>query len=378
VALAGLSNGLFGIILPILGSLIFLLWTGAYTRFSRADGAVGFAILLALPLAWLGAMMLFSPGDAQQLRMLCMQLITPFLPPYWPPKDPAWFHAAVLPLALAPWILVPLFVSWGSALAQPFRRLAATRKENSGSAWIWIHLVAGLLLLSAMSAKFCLDMLPLMPLLAIMLGKAIVRLPQAHSRAFFLVLAGLFGLAALALALASLAQFWPPLLGFASLPYPEAFAAIKGLPILAGICLFTAFMLWKLLDRRFPGACLLACAAAVTALCLPALKLTSPSMQDIFLGSSAVHTSVPAAPALDPPPTQTSTGEKTPPAEAQPDDATPASKPDTTATPDTEPQGNAASPTPAAATPQAKEAAPAQEHTTPAEPQTEEKRGQNP
>jgi 4-amino-4-deoxy-L-arabinose transferase-like glycosyltransferase len=285
VALAGLAGGIFGIVLPVLGTLIFLAWKGAFARFNRADGAIGFAVLLVLPLAWLGAVMLFGQGEAQ-LRALCLHLITPFLPPYWPPKDPVWLYAAVLPLALAPWRLAPFFVSWGSALAKPVTVLASTRKENSGSAWIWIHLAAGLLLLSAMSSKFCLNMLPLMPLLAIVLGKAIMNLPQANSRAFFLIPAGLFGLAALALGLASLLQIVPQLQGFVPLPYLKDLSVIKGLPILAGICLLAALVLGKFLDRRFPGACLLACAIAVTALCVPALKLTSPSMQDIILGKT--------------------------------------------------------------------------------------------
>jgi len=322
VALAGLAGGVFGIILPILGTLAFLVWKGAFARFNRADGAIGFTVLLVLPLAWLAAVMLFGPGEAQ-LRALCIQLITPFLPPYWPPKDPVWLYAAALPLALVPWILVPCFVSWGSALARPFTLLASTRKENSGSAWIWIHLAAGLLLLSAMSAKFCLNMLPLMPLLAIVLGKAIVNLPQANSRAFFLVPASLFGFAALALGLASLLQIVPQLQGFVPLPYPKGFAAIKGLPILAGICLLAAFVLWKCIDRRFPGACLLVCAIAVTALCLPALKLTSPSMQDIILGKTAVQQNVPAAPAPTPPAVQTPAAPA-----ATPEAATPAPVPE--------------------------------------------------
>ena len=344
VAFAGLTGGLLGIILPVLGSLIFLLWKGAFSRFNRMDGVAGFAILLVLPLTWLGAVMLFGPGDAP-LRTMCAQLIAPFLPPYWPPQDPVWLYAAVLPLALVPWILAPLFVSWGNALAQPIKRLVSTRRENSGSAWIWIHLVAGLLLLSAMSAKSCLNMLPLMPLLAIVLGKTVMNLPQANSRAFFLALAGLAGLAALALGLASLAQFWPPLQNFMPLPYPKGFAAIKGLPILAGICLLTAFVLWKLVDRRFPGACLLMCAVAVTALSLPALKLTSPSMQDIFLGNAAIQKSVPAAPAPKTPGTQA-------PATAKSEETASVPKPDEKAAPAAEP-------------PEATAPAPVQEKTAP-------------
>ncbi|MDR2695603.1 MAG: hypothetical protein LBC79_04400, partial [Deltaproteobacteria bacterium] len=304
VALAGLTHGVFGIILPVLGTLVFLAWKGAFARLNRADGAAGFAVLLALPLAWLGAALLFVPGDAQ-LQAMFMQIIAPYLPPWWPPKDPAWFYAAVLPLSLAPWTLVPLFVSWGSVLARPLASLSSTRKENSGSAWIWIHLVAGLLLLSATSSKFCLNILPLVPLLAIVLGKAIVNLPPRNSRAFFLVPAALFGLAALTLGLAGLAQIWPSLLNLAPFPAPQGFAAIRGLPILAGICLLSALTLWKLVDRRFPGACLLVCAIAVTVLCLPALRLTSPGMQDIFLGTAKVQESVPAAPAPALPAAQT-------------------------------------------------------------------------
>ena len=303
VALAVLADGIFGIILPLFGSLAFLAWKGTFARLNSVDSLAGFTVLISLPLAWLGAVTLFGPGDAQ-LRELCAQLIAPFLPPYWPPQDPVWLYVAALPLALVPWVLVPLFVAWGSALARPLARLASTRKEHSGSAWIWIHLAAGLLLLSAMHAKFCLNMLPLLPLLAIVLAKAVMNLPQTNSRAFFLVLAGLFGLAALALGLAGLAQFWPPLQGFVPLPYPKGFAAIKGLPVLAGICLFTALVLWKLVDRRFPGACLLACAVAVTALCLSARMLTSPGMQDIILGNAAVLQSIPAAPASPAPPVQ--------------------------------------------------------------------------
>ena len=296
IAIAGLTNGIFGIVLPLFGSLAFLAWKGAFSRLNKMDSLAAFAVLLSLPLAWMSATALFGPGDAL-LRELCAQFLAPFLPPYWPPKDPVWLYAAVLPSALVPWIFVPLFVSWGSALSQPLARLASTRRENSGSAWIWIHLAAGLLLLSAMSSKFCLNMLPLMPLLAIVLGKAVVNLPQTNSRAFFLVPAVLFGLAALALGLAGLAQLWPQIQGLAPLPYPRDFAAIKGLPILAGICLFAAIALWKLVDRRFPGACLLACAVAVTALCLPARMLTSPSMQDLLLGNAAIFQSIPASPA---------------------------------------------------------------------------------
>jgi len=321
VALAGLTNGIFGIMLPLFGSLVFLAWKGIFARINRMDSLVGFAILLSLPLAWLGATTLFGPDDAQ-LRALCAQLIAPFLPPYWPPKDPIWFYAAVLPLALVPWILVPLCVSWSNALARPLARLASTRKENSGSAWIWIHLAAGLLLLSVMNAKFCLNMLPLMPLLAIVLGKAVVNLPPVNSRAFFLVLASLFGLAALALGLASLAQLWPQLQSLVPLPYPKAVAAMQGLPVLAGICLVVAFVLWKLVDRRFPGPCLLVCAIAITALCLSALRLTSPGMQDIILGKTDV------VPQSSPEDAASQTPLVQPPATAQPDEAIPAPKPD--------------------------------------------------
>ena len=181
-----------------------------------------------------------------------------------------------------------------------------------------------------MSSKFCLNALPLAPLLAIVLGKAIVNLPQANSRAFFLVLAGLFGLAALALGLAALAQIWPLLQGFAPLPYPRGFSAIQGLPILAGICLLTAGALWKLVDRRFPGACLLVCSVAVAILCLPAFKLTAPGMQDIFLPVVQKSVSAPAAGQTDPEPpapvrehaapSAAQPGEKAAPAAPQPEE----------------------------------------------------------
>lgn len=381
-AAAGLTVGLPGLLLPIITSFLFLAGRGKFRRLNRPDGALGFGLLLLLPLLWLGAAMLFA-GEAAPLRPLISTLVAPLFPPYWPPKEPAWFFVLVLPLALFPWILALPFAAVRKPGPKPLLRTAADDRARSGTGWIALNLLIGLLLLSGASAKHCPDVILIMPFAALLLGKLIDGLAPAGSRAFFQLVAALFLIAALALGLLALMQIWPAIQGFIRLPKPELFAALGGLPILAGICLVAAAVLWKLPDRGFPSACLLICVIFTTALSQAALWRTVPGMQDTFAGKAAPAPTLKATPAA--PKTPAAAPKPTEPAKATPE--TPASKPTEAAAPpkadapaDAKPAAPADTPkTPASETPapETEKAAP-KAPDAPAAPAASEKKAETP
>ena len=277
MALAVLTNGLLGLV-PLLASLLFLLFRGKFYRFNKLDGVLGFALLLLTLLGWVGVV-LFWGSPTLPLREFWTQGAQAFLPPYWPPIDPVWTSALVLALALLPWLPALFFLSRGKKQKNSQQ---TEQPATGGLTWISLNLLLGLGLLTLTSEKFCLDLAPFVALLALLLGKIIARLDPTRSRVFFLLTSLLYLLAGLALGLAALAQFWPPLQGMLPLPWPANFAAIKGLPVLAGILLLAGLVVWKVVDRRFATGSLLICSIFSLAFTLSALALTTGSLQGLL------------------------------------------------------------------------------------------------
>lgn len=304
--LAGLSTltgGLMGLIIPLLTSLIFVIWRGSFRRAHQLDAVFGFALLLIILLGWLGAIILLT-GESTYLYTLTRQLFAPFLIPLWPPQDPWWLYLVRLPAALMPWVLVVLFVPWGRVCATAWPKVKASRSEgvneSSGAAWLWIALGIGILYLTVTSSKPCLAFVPLLPIAALLLAKALLTLPQHHSRAFFLMLALVFAVVALTLGALSV-----PFALSALTPYLPAFPLtalqhMQGLPLMAGVSAFAALVLWKFTRRALPAGALIVTVLLVTMLIQPAVLLVSPSLQGVA-GETLQRGSAPAVPAAPAP-----------------------------------------------------------------------------
>ena len=124
-ALAGLTGGLFHVLLPLLTSFAFLPWrSGGFARARRLDGVVGFALLLLTLTLWLGALMLGGQPEGY-LSGLGGQL--------WLRPDPArwWLPWLLAGLGLLPWLGVLLCVSWTRVLRTAARDAAASRRERA-------------------------------------------------------------------------------------------------------------------------------------------------------------------------------------------------------------------------------------------------------
>lgn len=300
-AISTLTGGLMGLVIPLLSSLVFVVWRGAFRRAHQLDAVFGFALLLIILLGWLGAIILLT-GESAYIYTLTRQIFAPFLVPLWPPQDAWWLYAVRLPVALLPWVLMLFFVPWGRVCATAWPRLKASRSpeasEATGAAWLWIALTIGCLYLCATSSKPCLAFAPLLPLAALLLAKALLHLPQPNSRCFFMVLALLFALLALVLGAVSV----PLSQGLISPYAPETLMTylekIQGLPLMALVCAFAALILWKFTRRALPAGALMVTVLMITMLVQPAVMMISPSLQ----GSIAAPQAQPAPEASTPTP----------------------------------------------------------------------------
>lgn len=296
--LATLLGGLTGLLIPLVTSFLFLCWRGTLRRGNRPDALLGFGVMLLIVLGWMGAVILFTE-EGPYMRTLAHQVLAPLTPPLWPPQDPWWMPAALLCLALFPWFLILLFVSWGRVLARAWTDFKASRAERSGAAWLWISLIFGLVLLTAYTTKPWLAVVPLLPAAALLLGKALLRLSPRNSRLFFLLLAVCFLLAGLGLGISSLPFALETLLPYLPEPLPAVLKAAAGLPVLAAICVVAALVLWKLTDRAWPGGSLAVTVLLITILAQPAMLMLSPSLEGIVgqrLPASPDAAAIPATP----------------------------------------------------------------------------------
>ena len=183
--LAALTGGLVFLILPLLTSLVHLFWTWRIRRAQRLDALAGFLLLLLLGTLWAAAIIFWvqAEGYAQAVSGKFISLPWP-LPAFW------WLAPALAVLGLLPWLFVVTGVNWGRVFATSWKTLRASRKENSGSSFLWIALFFSLPL--SLLGSGLAGATPALCLLAILLGRALVRMGSLGSKFFYLVIALLF------------------------------------------------------------------------------------------------------------------------------------------------------------------------------------------
>ncbi|WP_297847747.1 hypothetical protein [uncultured Desulfovibrio sp.] len=327
-SLAGLSGGLFHLLLPLLTSAVFLLWRGAFRRAQAPDALSGFVLLLLLLAGWLGGVILWThaEGDMQNLYSTLAQRP-------WPLPDCWWRPLAGAALGLAPWLALVLCVSWGRVLRSAWGDLKASRAERAGSAFVWISLALGCLL----SPLTPLVRMPgvavaLACLAAPLLGKALLRLSPLGSRLFYLITALCLLHAGLALTAAGFGFSLEWMARFFSYPLsPEQRDMILGLtalPVLGALCLLAAVAMTRFIRRDHPGGALLFCTLAAVILAQPASLMLAPELAALPQAGLSRLQDIQAAPEHDVTPA-------VPPTEAMPEipaapQAAPAALPDQT------------------------------------------------
>ena len=296
--LAALTGGLVFLILPLLTSLVHLFWTWRIRRAQRLDALAGFLLLLLLGTLWAAAIIFWvqAEGYAQAVSGKFISLPWP-LPAFW------WLAPALAVLGLLPWLFVVTGVNWGRGFATSWKTLRASRKENSGSSFLWIALFFSLPL--SLLGSGLAGATPALCLLAILLGRALVRMGSLGSKFFYLVIALLFLHAGMLLAALHFPVALEWLRTSTSLAIPQQYEALltslDALPVLGGLCIVFAVLLARFTRRAWPGGSLLVCTLFAILLAQPAHLWLAPQLAghaELKLAAAQpLNAAAPAAPA---------------------------------------------------------------------------------
>ncbi|MEG2140631.1 MAG: hypothetical protein RRY20_07585, partial [Bilophila sp.] len=202
VALATLSGGLAGLLVPLGVSLLFLVWRCTFRRAGSRDGALAFGFMLVLLCAW-GTSVAFSDGGRDVLAALLQTaVLDPVQEIMRSQGRELLLVVPVLALLWLPWVLLLPFLPW-ERLGSFLKNSVRNRTQRPGQGWIWCSLIGGSVILGLFGAGDPLYLLPLLPALAILTAQGILSLSVVRNRGFMVLLSALFLLTGVLFAVAS-------------------------------------------------------------------------------------------------------------------------------------------------------------------------------
>lgn len=294
-ALAALSGGIIGLALPLLTSLLFLLWRGNFRRAGALDGALGFGLLVVLLLGRAAFLALWgsedaAPGGKAELLLFIDSAFVKPLSLAWDAGGADWWRVfpPLLTLCLPFALLLP-FLNWGKA-GNVFAAFVKNRGQCPGHGWIWALLASDLLLFCLLGMDAPAALPAVLAPLAILVGQAVLSLTPGRSRIFYLVLslllfaAGLYlGVGGAYTLITGAVDPWFAPLYPVSAPDPAVQWEVLAQ---AGLCLIFALLLRKSAGRGFPAGSLLTLTLFAACIALP-LAWRPPSAAEIPSGAAA-------------------------------------------------------------------------------------------
>ncbi len=163
MALAVLTKGLIGALIPAATLLIYMLWQRDWALLGRLQIKWGLPLFLAIAAPWF---VLASRANAEFFHFFFIrEHFQRFLTPIEERSEPAWFFIPVLVLGILPWATLGL-----RSLALDWRARAPAGTFNPVRLlWIWSVFV--LLFFSASNAKLIPYILPGVPTLALLCAR---------------------------------------------------------------------------------------------------------------------------------------------------------------------------------------------------------------
>lgn len=238
-ALATLTKGPLGLVFPVLASVVYLAWSGRLSRLVRRDVLVGFGAAVAILIGWIAAAW-FSGEHALVENIFYKQIYRRAVDASHH-EQPFWHYFATFPAAFLPWTFVVVLLPFKRLLTRSFwKELWYARKADvcttgSGLSYLWCALISGFVLLTCLSTKIVVYLMPLFPILALLTARTVLGFDAARTRKLVLFVAGLFAVLGVGVALANLFTQWP--------------IVLKGIYVLAVVNIIIAALLWRFVSR---------------------------------------------------------------------------------------------------------------------------------
>ncbi|GAB6176033.1 hypothetical protein JCM16814_09240 [Desulfobaculum senezii] len=238
-ALATLTKGPLGLVFPVLASVVYLAWSGRLSRLVRRDVLVGFGAAVVILIGWIAAAW-FSGEHALVENIFYKQIYRRAVDASHH-EQPFWHYFATFPAAFLPWTFVVVLLPFKRLFTLSFwKELWYARKADvcstgSGLSYLWCALISGFVLLTCLSTKIVVYLMPLFPILALLTARTVLGFDAARTRKLVLFVAGLFAVLGVGVALANLFTQWP--------------IVLKGIYVLAVVNIIIAALLWRFVSR---------------------------------------------------------------------------------------------------------------------------------
>jgi 4-amino-4-deoxy-L-arabinose transferase-like glycosyltransferase len=268
LALAGLAvltKGPLGLAFPVVTSAAFLLWRGELRKLASRGVLLGLAACLGLLAAWLAAALMVE-GPAFMHDIFVDQVYRRAVDS-WHHKEPFQYYFVALPPAFLPWTLLVFVAPWRRLLQGAFwANLWGTRRQAGGRAYLWVLALVGFALLTSLSIKVLVYILPLLPPLAGLAGGLLCNLEGRRAGGFAAFVGGYY------LLLAAAAPFTET-----ALPYDIPLRGLGFTTLILG-----GLGLWLAARRPRPRVLLTGVVLASTLWVIPAALLTAPSFDPVM------------------------------------------------------------------------------------------------
>lgn len=230
-ALATLTKGPVGFLLPLVGVAVFLmLERRSRWIFSRTMLVGSLAFIVPMGLYLLGVY--FISGEAFIRAILIDQTLqraldTPRL------QGPVYYYLLKLPEIFLPWSLIILFVPWRRLLAnrRKNRRPAQPSTKSRGQRYLIISAATSLAVISIFDYKITFLLITLLPQVALLCANHLDRLEKSRRTALFASITLLYICAAAALPFAGDFTLWPDHVR------GEVVVALACIPVVVGMLL---------------------------------------------------------------------------------------------------------------------------------------------
>ena len=219
LALATLSKGLIGVVLPGVALVLYTLWQRDWALWKHLHMGKGLVLFLAITAPWFILVSRANPEFAQ--FFFIHEHLERYTTTTHERVEPWWFFLPVLLLGAMPWLWPTV-----TALLRPGFDSGTGPRDFDPVRFLWIYVVGVLLFFSAGQSKLAPYILPVYPALALLIGRQLAQRPALGG-----ILAG-FGLTLLIVA-------WSAVIvtGFRDYESPAALLAYRNWIVAAGAVL---------------------------------------------------------------------------------------------------------------------------------------------